>query len=58
MEGAQTTIHCAVEESLEEVSGVYFADCKPAEESKLAKDDAFARTLWEETAKLCGLDSK
>ncbi|XP_035690790.1 retinol dehydrogenase 13-like isoform X2 [Branchiostoma floridae] len=55
-EGAQTTIHCAVEETLHNVTGRYFADCSIAEESEDAKDDGLAKKLWEVSAEVTGLE--
>eukprot|EP00058_Branchiostoma_floridae_P020250 XP_002605740.1 hypothetical protein BRAFLDRAFT_280019 [Branchiostoma floridae] len=55
-EGAQTTIHCAVEETLQNVTGRYFADCSIAEESEDAKDDGLAKKLWEVSAEVTGLE--
>lgn len=54
-QGAQTSIHCAVDESLQGVSGLYFADCKPLEPSKLAKDEALAARLWDVSEELTGI---
>lgn len=46
-EGAQTTIYCAVEPSLENESGGYYSDCAPAKCSSKAQDDDTAQKLWE-----------
>ncbi|MBN3301421.1 RDH13 dehydrogenase, partial [Amia calva] len=54
-EGAQTTIHCAVDESLENVSGVYFSDCAPKEVAPQARNDAAARRLWDLSATMVSL---
>ena len=52
-EGAQTTIFCAVDESLDGVSGKYYADCQ---EAKLlnpkAENDELAKKLWEKSAEI------
>ncbi|GFT80955.1 hypothetical protein NPIL_131181 [Nephila pilipes] len=45
--GAQTTIYCAVEESLAKESGLYYTGCRQIETSKRAEDDALAKKLWE-----------
>ncbi|XP_068231303.1 retinol dehydrogenase 11-like [Palaemon carinicauda] len=45
--GAQTTIHLAVSEDVENISGEYFADCKIAKRSEQAKDRGLAKKLWE-----------
>ena len=55
-QGAQTTIHLAVSQEVEGVSGLYFADCKPKEPSKEAQDDGAAKKLWEVSADLVELD--
>ncbi|XP_050712791.1 retinol dehydrogenase 11-like [Eriocheir sinensis] len=44
--GAQTTIHLAVSEELEGISGKYFSECKEAPTSQLARDPILARSLW------------
>lgn len=54
-QGAQTTIYCAVDESLANVTGKYFSDCAIKEESKAAQDDEAAKKLWEVSEKLVGL---
>ncbi|XP_018586319.1 dehydrogenase/reductase SDR family member 13-like [Scleropages formosus] len=53
--GAQTTLHCALQEGLEPLSGSYFSCCKPQELGARATDDAVARKLWEVSERLCGL---
>ncbi|KAK3092840.1 hypothetical protein FSP39_007804, partial [Pinctada imbricata] len=55
MQGAQTSIYCAVSEDLNNVSGKYFSDCAIKGESKQAKDDGTAKKLWEVSEKLVGL---
>lgn len=55
LQGAQTTIYCAVDESLANVTGKYFSDCAIKEESKAAQDDEAAKKLWEVSEKLVGL---
>lgn len=54
-EGAQTTIYCAVDETLEGVSGKYFADCKVSSSSKASLDDDMAERLWKVSTQLVGL---
>uniref|UniRef100_A0A3Q3VTC2 Uncharacterized protein n=1 Tax=Mola mola TaxID=94237 RepID=A0A3Q3VTC2_MOLML len=46
-QGAQTSIYCAVEPSLEKESGGYYSDCAPANCSADGKDDILAQKLWE-----------
>ncbi|KAI8484642.1 Endothelial cell-specific molecule 1 [Branchiostoma belcheri] len=54
-EGAQTSLHCAVAEGLENYSGMYFKECTPAEPAPQAKDDAVARRLWEVSEEMVGM---
>ena len=53
--GAQTTLHCAVQEGIEGLSGQYFSDCAVKKVQPKARDDAVAKKLWEVSEKLCGL---
>ena len=47
-EGAQTTIHCAVSEEMEGVTGKYLTDCKVIKPMiPQAEDDQLAERLWE-----------
>lgn len=55
--GAQTTLKCALDPDLKDVSGRYFADCKIARESKSAQNDDDASWLWRTSEKLSGLVS-
>ena len=52
-EGAQTTIFCAIDETLDGITGRYYADCQ---ESKLlnpkAENDELAKKLWEKSAEI------
>ena len=47
LQGAQTTIHCAVQEDIEKDSGRYFSDCALKEPNKLSYDEGLAKKLWE-----------
>ena len=51
--GAQTTLYCSLDPSLEKVSGEYFADCKKTEAADQAKDDTMALWLWKLSEKWC-----
>ncbi|XP_064206121.1 dehydrogenase/reductase SDR family member 13-like [Anguilla rostrata] len=53
--GAQTTLHCALQEGIEHLSGRYFSCCAPLEVCANGKDDAVARKLWEVSERLSGL---
>ena len=55
-QGAQTTIHCAVAEELEGVSGKYFGNCCEEElTSKAAIDDEAGERLWQVSSTLLKL---
>ncbi|XP_048094115.1 dehydrogenase/reductase SDR family member 13a.2 isoform X2 [Alosa alosa] len=53
--GAQTTLHCALQEGIEPLSGRYFACCTVQEPCSNATDDAVAKKLWDVSERLCGL---
>ncbi|KAK7881305.1 hypothetical protein WMY93_029714 [Mugilogobius chulae] len=55
VEGAQTTIYCAVEPGLESQSGGYFSDCATARCSRAASNDESAQKLWEISCNLLGI---
>ncbi|KAG7216048.1 hypothetical protein INR49_007800 [Caranx melampygus] len=54
-EGAQTTIFCAVEESLQNQSGLYYSDCAPKTAAPQGLDDEAAKKLWALSASMVGL---
>ncbi|KAM6937579.1 retinol dehydrogenase 11-like [Xenentodon cancila] len=54
-EGAQTTIYCAVEESLQNESGLYYSDCAPKAAAPQGQDDEAAKRLWDLSASMVGL---
>ncbi|CAJ1049010.1 retinol dehydrogenase 11 [Xyrichtys novacula] len=54
-EGAQTTIHCAVDESLAYESGLYYSDCATKTPAPQALDAAAAKRLWDLSASMVGL---
>ncbi|XP_076604041.1 dehydrogenase/reductase SDR family member 13-like [Chaetodon auriga] len=54
--GAQTTLHCALQEGIEHLSGHYFTRCAPLTSIEpKARDDAVAKKLWELSESFCGL---
>lgn len=55
VQGCQTTVHLAVAEKLEKVTGKYFMDCKERGLSSGALDNAKARKLWEMSEKIVQL---
>lgn len=54
--GAQTSIYCAVDESLANVSGLYYRDCAQEPLEKFAQDEEAAKRLWELSVKAVGLE--
>ena len=47
-QGAQTSIYCAVEDSITKYSGRYFNNCHlSTKDSDLARDDGLAKKLWD-----------
>ncbi|XP_015791662.1 retinol dehydrogenase 11-like [Tetranychus urticae] len=51
-EGAQTTIYCALEPSLNNVTGKYFDNCQERGTSSLASDLGLAKKLWDISMKM------
>ena len=56
LQGAQTTIYCAVSEEMEGVSGKFVVDCKIKKPNPQALDDEIAERLWKVSAELVGLE--
>jgi len=50
-EGAQTSVHAAIDEELDGSSGGYYDECKPGKQSEMAKDADLARRFWDISAK-------
>ncbi|XP_071439692.1 retinol dehydrogenase 14-like [Hetaerina americana] len=57
-EGAQTSIHLAVSEEVEGISGAYFEDCKLARSSSKSQDKELAKKLWDMSVKCVKLTEK
>ncbi|KAA0704777.1 Retinol dehydrogenase 12 [Triplophysa tibetana] len=55
VQGAQTTIYCAVEPELDKESGGYYSDCAPARCSREAVNDEMAQKLWELSCQALGI---
>ncbi|KAM6946029.1 dehydrogenase/reductase SDR family member 13-like [Aplochiton taeniatus] len=55
VQGSQTTLHCALQEGIEPLSGRYFSNCTVRSVYRKAKDDLVARKLWEVSERLSGL---
>ena len=55
--GADTIVYLASSPEVANVSGGYFYQCRLTTPSKEAQDDAAARRLWLETARLAGIEN-
>ncbi|KAG7479554.1 hypothetical protein JOB18_028294 [Solea senegalensis] len=53
--GSQTTLHCALQEGIEPLSGRYFSNCAVQQVGAKGRDDALAKKLWEVSERLTGL---
>jgi retinol dehydrogenase 12 len=53
--GAKTIVHLAAAPEAATATGGYYVDCRAAQPSRAAQDDAAARRLWDESARLAGL---
>jgi NAD(P)-dependent dehydrogenase (short-subunit alcohol dehydrogenase family) len=53
--GAKTIVHLAASPEVATATGGYFVDCREAQPSRAAQDDAAARRLWEESERLARL---
>ena len=53
--GAQTTLYCTLEDSIENQSGLYYSDCDVKEAAKMGQDMEAVEKLWELSEKLVGL---
>ncbi|KAM9318276.1 dehydrogenase/reductase SDR family member 13-like [Pholidichthys leucotaenia] len=53
--GSQTTLHCALQEGIEPLSGRYFSNCALQQVGAKGRDDALAKKLWEVSERLTGL---
>ena len=56
IQGAQTTIYCAVSEEMEGVTGQFVVDCKIKKPNPQALDDEIAERLWKVSTELVGLE--
>ena len=56
-QGAETSVYLASAPELEGVTGRYFQDCVESQSSKLSHDRELAIKMWEESARLVGLDA-
>uniref|UniRef100_A0A1Y1MK23 Retinol dehydrogenase 11 n=1 Tax=Photinus pyralis TaxID=7054 RepID=A0A1Y1MK23_PHOPY len=54
-QGAQTTIHCAVDENAGKENGLYYAECAPKKPSWQANNMEDAKSLWDISWKMVDL---
>lgn len=54
--GAQTTLHCALEQGIEHLSGHFFSRCSPQLDVRSEVKDDDAVRLWELSEVFCGLE--
>lgn len=55
-EGARTSLYCATSPECAGESGLYYDDCRARKPSRLARDEALAKELWDRSAEWVGLD--
>ncbi|XP_061683543.1 dehydrogenase/reductase SDR family member 13-like [Syngnathoides biaculeatus] len=56
-DGSQTTLHCALQEGIETLSGRYFSNCALQQVGHKGQDDALAKKLWVLSERLTDLSS-
>ena len=54
--GAQTTLYCALEPSLENESGKYYSDCGRKTPSRKARNEQDQKRFWEMSEEIVGLN--
>ncbi|XP_025406881.1 retinol dehydrogenase 12-like [Sipha flava] len=54
-QGAQTTLHCSIDEKAGEQTGLYYSNCKVKEPSSLAKNVELAKKLWDKSVEMVGI---
>uniref|UniRef100_A0A3B5MWU2 Dehydrogenase/reductase (SDR family) member 13b.1 n=1 Tax=Xiphophorus couchianus TaxID=32473 RepID=A0A3B5MWU2_9TELE len=55
LQGSQTTLHCALHEGIEHLSGRHFSNCTARDVLAKAKDPVTAKKLWEISERFCDL---
>jgi NAD(P)-dependent dehydrogenase (short-subunit alcohol dehydrogenase family) len=55
-QGAQTTLHCALDDKCCDQSGLYYSDCKVTELEQEAKDEEISKELWDVSCTIVNLD--
>ncbi len=57
LQGAQTTLYCCLEESIEKDSGKYYSSCKEKTPARAARSGTDAKRLWEISQEMVGLNA-
>jgi NAD(P)-dependent dehydrogenase (short-subunit alcohol dehydrogenase family) len=55
--GAETIVYLASSSDVEQSSGEYYYQCRPAMPTAAARDDVAAKRLWTESARLAGIEA-
>jgi NAD(P)-dependent dehydrogenase (short-subunit alcohol dehydrogenase family) len=55
--GAETIVYLASSPDVGALNGEYFYQCRPATPTAAARDEATAKRLWTESAKIAGIES-
>ena len=55
--GAATIVYLASSSDVGALNGEYFYQCRPATPTAAARDEATAKRLWTESAKIAGIES-
>ncbi|XP_072742566.1 retinol dehydrogenase 11-like [Anoplolepis gracilipes] len=56
IQGAQTTIHCAVDEKVADETGLYYADCRVTRLYRKGRNNQMAKDLWDHTCRFLHLE--
>ena len=56
-EGARTSVFCAIDPNIKDVSGKYWEYCEVKQVFKSAQDPQLGKELWSLSEKLCGVDN-
>lgn len=56
MQGAQTTIYCAIDEKAGKETGLYYSECSPATVYRKARNTDYCKKLWDVSCRLTHLE--
>ena len=57
-QGAQTTLYCVLEDSIEDDSGMYYVDCKQKRPHRRAEVEEDQKRLWSLSEKMVGINNE